>query len=183
MHWSGAAALAVITYHSGEDRLVKLAFREWASALRLPAAPAGLYLPRSAAGPARAAQADHAVGATRSPPTRGRGAPSCGSSESSMRLKGRHWLMLWLLVFLGVLLAIATRQTRRLPHRSPAARPARGARRPWRHAGPSWSDGSGWRRSRQVLVPLARARAGPPRAGRLRVHPACRSRRCPRASR
>ena len=76
-------ALAVITYHSGEDRLVKQAFRDWASACICPPRPAGLHLPRPAAGPARAAQADRADARTRSPPTRGPGAPSSGSSRSS----------------------------------------------------------------------------------------------------
>ena len=94
-----------------------------------------------------------------------------------MRLKGRHWLMLWLLVFLCVLVAITTRQTagfrtaRRLRdlREERMALEARRADLERRIRVAS---------SRQVLVPIVRARARPARAGGLGVRAL---RRCPPA--
>jgi len=48
----------VITYHSGEDRIVKHAFRDWKPVVRLPATATRVHLPRAPAGPPAHAQAD-----------------------------------------------------------------------------------------------------------------------------
>ena len=56
---------------AGQARLPRMGQR-----LRLSSASAGLHLPRPAAGPGRAAQADRSVRTRRSPRTRGPGAPS-----------------------------------------------------------------------------------------------------------
>ena len=42
--------LAVISYHSGEDRIVKHAFQEWCRACVCPPEAADLHVPRTAAG-------------------------------------------------------------------------------------------------------------------------------------
>ena len=79
--------LAVITYHSGEDRLVKHGVPGVGQRLHLPAAAADLHLPGPAARPAGAAQADRAR-ARRSggePPRAERAPPDLPGGRCSLR--------------------------------------------------------------------------------------------------
>ncbi len=55
--------LAVITYHSGEDRLVKQSFREWARSCVCPPGLPVCTCRGPSPGPGRASKADHARGA------------------------------------------------------------------------------------------------------------------------
>ena len=150
--------LSIITYHSGEDRLVK-----HASAAGVRTASVLRAFQSVSAAPGRRAGFSHASPsfplATSSRPIRERGAPSSEPSSSMLRLRGRHWVLLWLLIFLGGALIVVGRQTAafRTARRLRELREVRGsleARRTDLERRIRVAS------SREVLVPLARRGLG-----------------------
>ena len=154
-----AAVLAVISYHSGEDREVKVAMRDWArSCICPPGQPVCTCRGRPLGTLSPGGRPPGAGGDAAEPARAKRAAPRL--PEGGVKLKGRHWVAIWLAGFLVMAAAVVWRQTEALAtvRQLSALQAARGALEATRADAVAAIRHA---QSRAVLVPLA---AGAPRA-------------------